>query len=88
MKVRFARWLLIVTLVVTPINVLLYRPSHLIDEDDLILITLVLSWFAITLTAVDVLFTADVRQEQDEDSTELAEDLGQCKKCGEPFQPH
>lgn len=29
-------------------------------------VVLFLSWFAITLTALDVLFTSDVRQQQDE----------------------
>jgi hypothetical protein len=81
-KVRFAQILLVFTLVVTPINVVLYRPMHVITDSDLILITLVLSWFAITLTAVDVLFTADVRQEQDSDTSEITESTEKCGACG------
>jgi hypothetical protein len=37
---------------------------HWIDENMLILITLILSWLAITLTCADILSTSDVRKQQ------------------------
>lgn len=37
-----------------------------IDETDLILITLVLSWLALTITAADLVATTDVREATDE----------------------
>lgn len=46
------------------INVILYRPLHIINEADLILVTLMLSWAAISLTAADFLNTSDVRTKQ------------------------
>lgn len=42
------------------INVALYL-FKIIDENMLILITLILSWLAITLTAADIVATTDVR---------------------------
>lgn len=45
-----------------------------------------LSWFAITLTALDVLFTADVRSEIDDEHGEIQEDVAElgdkCQVCG------
>lgn len=54
--------LLIWSVILMVINVGLYVAS-VIDEADLILITLILSWLAITITAMDVVATTDVREE-------------------------
>jgi hypothetical protein len=45
-------------------NVVLYA-THIIDQAALILVTLVLSWLAITITAIDVVCTTDVRANED-----------------------
>jgi hypothetical protein len=42
------------------VNVVLYV-ANVIDDSDLILITLILSWLAITITAADLVATTDVR---------------------------
>jgi hypothetical protein len=47
------------------INVALYVAS-IITVDHLILITLALSWLAITITAADLVATTDVRETTDE----------------------
>lgn len=44
------------------LNVLLYV-TGIITVDHLILITLILSWLAITITAADLIATTDVREE-------------------------
>lgn len=62
-RVKAALWLLFGSLVMMVINVGLYL-FGIIDEAMLILITLILSWLAITLTALDILLTTDVRKEQ------------------------
>lgn len=59
-RLKAAKWLLVSSVVLMVINVALYV-LHVIDEADLILITLVLSWLAITITAADVVATTDVR---------------------------
>lgn len=61
-----AAWLLLVGSVVAMLaNVGLFL-ADVITTDDLILVTLVLSWLAITFTALDILSTSDVRKEQEE----------------------
>ncbi len=55
------------------LNVLLYVVG-IIDQNTLILITLILSWFAITITAADLIATTDVREEAVE-TNETAEDI-------------
>lgn len=61
-------WYLLVGSVVAMVaNVALYV-YKVIDQSDLILITLILSWLAITITCADVVFTADVRVTQESDS--------------------
>lgn len=59
-RVKMAAGLLVGSLVMMVINVTLYL-TKVIDESMLILITLILSWLAITITAADVLATTDVR---------------------------
>jgi hypothetical protein len=59
---RAAVALLVWSMVLMFVNVGLYL-FKIISESDLILITLILSWLAITLTAVDVIATTDVREE-------------------------
>lgn len=46
-------------------NVVLYA-TDIIDQAALILVTLVLSWLAITITAVDVVCTTDVRATEED----------------------
>jgi hypothetical protein len=60
-RVRFAWVLLAVSLIGWPVSSFTFAK----DEPAAIL---GLSWMAIALTAVDVLFTADVRQEQEEET--------------------
>lgn len=60
LRVRLAWILLVGSLVGWPVTALTVAK----DEPQFIL---GLSWFAITLTSLDVLFTSDVRKEQDED---------------------
>jgi hypothetical protein len=65
LRVKAAKWLLIGSVFGMVANVLAYRPFHLIDENMLLLITLILSWLAITLTAADILATTDTRNNLD-----------------------
>jgi hypothetical protein len=62
-----ARYLLVLTLVAWFACRVAYALSW-IGETTLDQITNDLSWFAIVLTAADILLTADVRSEMDEDS--------------------
>ena len=62
-RVKVALWLLYLSLFGMFINVTLYL-TGMVDETSLILVTLILSWLAITITALDVVLTADVRKEQ------------------------
>ena len=59
---RFAVHLLVWSLLAAVVNVALYV-SGVIDENDLIFVTLVLSWLAITFTGADLIATTDVREE-------------------------
>ena len=59
-RVRFAWVLLVASLVGWPASALTLAR----DEPQFVL---GLSWFAITLTALDIVLTADVRKEQDGD---------------------
>lgn len=59
-RVKYAACLFFGSLILMVINVALYLLG-IIDEAMLLLITLILSWLAITLTAVDILATTDVR---------------------------
>lgn len=61
---RWAWYLLIASTVGMVANVAVYLLKW-IDEDMLLLITLILSWVAIQIGAVEVLATTDVRAEQD-----------------------
>lgn len=78
-KVKFAWFLLIGSLIGWPVSAVTWAS----EEPPFIL---GLSWFAITLTALDVLFTADVRSEIDEDHDDLADDIDditeRCETCG------
>lgn len=60
-RVRFAVALLVISAVAWPVTQLTVARS----EPPFVL---GLSWFAIVLTAVDILLTADVRDEQDDDT--------------------
>ena len=62
-RIKFAKWLLFGSIVGMIVNVGLYL-FKIIGETELILVTLILSWLAITLTALDILATADVRDKQ------------------------
>lgn len=57
---RTAIHLLIWSVVLMAANVTLYIVGVL-DQPALILVTLILSWLAITITAVDIVATTDVR---------------------------
>ncbi len=59
-RVKFAWALLIVSLIGWPLSMFTVAAN----EPPFVLS---LSWLAISLTAIDVLFTSDVRREQDED---------------------
>ncbi|UIW13277.1 membrane protein [Arthrobacter phage Crewmate] len=59
-RVRLAWFLLVASILGWPLSALTFAA----EEPPTVL---GLSWFAITLTALDVLFTADVRRNQDED---------------------
>jgi antibiotic biosynthesis monooxygenase (ABM) superfamily enzyme len=63
---RIAFHLLVWSVILMVINVGAFLVGW-IDEGDLILITLILSWLALTLTAADVLATTDVRVETSDD---------------------
>jgi hypothetical protein len=60
----FAVHLLVWSAVACAVNVVLYV-AGIIDENHLILVTLILSWLAITFTAADLVQTTDVRAEED-----------------------
>jgi hypothetical protein len=60
-----AWWLVIGSLVLATANVYLYLVG-IFDEADMIFVTLILSWLAITLTAADILATSDVRVKEEE----------------------
>ena len=62
-RIRYAKWLLYSSILGMVLNVALYL-FKIIDENALILVTLILSWLAITLTALDILSTQDVRDKQ------------------------
>lgn len=59
---RAAVLVLVWSVILMIVNVTLYVVG-IVDQRALILITLVLSWLAITLTAIDVIATTDVREE-------------------------
>ncbi|MBI5087728.1 MAG: hypothetical protein HZB15_02340 [Actinobacteria bacterium] len=59
---RLAIHVLIWSVVAMAVNVSAYVLG-LMDEGTLILITLILSWLAITITAADLVATTDVREE-------------------------
>ncbi len=63
-RIKYAWGLLILSVIGMFLNVSLYL-FKIIDENMLILITLILSWLAITLTALDVVLTADVRAQEE-----------------------
>jgi hypothetical protein len=58
-RVRLAWFLLVLSLIGWPISALTFAKQEPMT-------VLGLSWLAITLTALDVLLTADVRKEQDD----------------------
>lgn len=60
-RVRLAWFLLVASLIGWPLTALTIAKSEP-------KVVLGLSWFAITLTALDIVLTADVRKEQDDDS--------------------
>lgn len=74
-RVAFAWALLVLSLVGWPLSALTLAK----DEPPFVL---ALSWLAISLTALDVVFTADVRREQDADTEEIARI---CQHCGHPI---
>ena len=74
-RVKFAWFLLVASLIGWPLSLFWWAA----DEPPFVLS---LSWLALTLTALDVLFTADVRREQDEDTAEVVE-ASCCPHCGE-----
>jgi hypothetical protein len=63
-RVKAALWLFFGSLILMVVNVGLYALG-LINDSILLLITLILSWLAITLTAVDILVSTDIRKEQE-----------------------
>ncbi len=63
-RIKYAWGLLIFSMVGMFINVALYL-LKIIDENMLLLVTLILSWLAITLTALDIVATADVRNQEE-----------------------
>jgi hypothetical protein len=79
-RVRAAVWGFYASLVGwagTHVLVLITRPAELATWVGHLL--LALSWFACTVTFVNIIVTTDVRAEQDEDTSELA---GRCERCG------
>ncbi len=62
-RVKAAIWLIVVCLVLMVVNVVLYL-LKVISTETLILVTLILSWVAPILQAVDILATSDVRNNQ------------------------
>lgn len=65
---RWAVRMLLWSVVLGAINVGLYV-AGVIGVDDLILVTLILSWLALTITAFDIVVGTDVRVEVDVDET-------------------
>jgi hypothetical protein len=63
---RAAVHLLLWSVVLMVINVGFYVVGVL-NQEHLILVTLILSWLAITFTAADLVATTDVREESDDD---------------------
>jgi hypothetical protein len=61
---KAAMWVVVFSLVGGTINVALYV-LDMISLDQMMILNLVLSWLAITLTALDIWATTDVRAEQD-----------------------
>lgn len=61
---RIALHTLVWSVIAMIANVAAYL-THIIDETTLILITLILSWLAITITAADLVQTTDVRQAEE-----------------------
>ena len=61
---RLAIHMLIWSVVAMVVNVVGYV-TGLIDQAGLILITLILSWLAITITAADLVATTDVREAEE-----------------------
>jgi hypothetical protein len=59
---RWAVHILVWSLIAGIVNVVLFAVG-LVTVDHLILITLMLSWLAITITAADLVATTDVREE-------------------------
>ena len=59
---RLAIHVLVWSVVAMLVNVTLYLVG-IVDQASLILVTLVLSWLAITITAADLVATTDVREE-------------------------
>jgi hypothetical protein len=66
---RTAIHLLIWSLVLMTVNVTLYLVG-ILDQRALILVTLILSWIAITITAIDIVATTDVRANEDTSTSE------------------
>lgn len=62
-RIRYAKYMLYGSIVLMVINVALYLMG-ILNDSNLILVTLILSWLAITLTALDILSTQDVRDKQ------------------------
>lgn len=62
-RVKAALCMLFGSLICMALNVALYL-FKIIGQAELILVTLILSWLAITLTAVDIVATTDVRTKQ------------------------
>jgi hypothetical protein len=71
LRVKVALWLLVISTVAWPASQLTVARS----EPPFVL---GLSWFAIILTALDIVITTDVRQEQDGDTDEIK----RCANCG------
>ena len=63
-RIKYAWGLLVFSVIGMIVNVTLYL-LNVIDEKMLLLITLILSWLAITFTALDVVISSDVRNNVD-----------------------
>lgn len=66
---RAALHVLVWSVVLMAVNVGLYV-AGVMGESHLILVTLILSWLALTLTSADLVATTDVREEEDESSSD------------------
>lgn len=60
-RVRAAWWLLAATVVLAAVDVGVFLAGHLSDRF-MLFQTLILSWLALSLTALDIVATTDVRQ--------------------------